>query len=181
MVIVALLLSLVVMLHISSKMADSNARLVDRVASLEQAALHAAGCQTPVQTQPTVVGEMNGSEQYRWFDQQVDRLRLYCQPDIDLKTTAQTLGLTQRAIIQLLKEAEGAPTFSEYVTAKRLAYACQLLDEKYNWNINAVAREAGILSDATFRRLFRKHYGVSPSEYRERLRHSGLPTVRTES
>jgi len=181
-VILALLVSLVIMLRISSKMADSNARLIDRVTSLEQSTQQQELPSPLPQQQPATVAQgslpadMTNDELYRWFDNRMDELRLFCQPDIDLKTTAQTLGLTQRSILQMLKTAEGNLTFTEYITNKRLAYACQLLEDKPNWNIDAIAHEAGILSDATFRRLFRKHYNMSPSEYREQRRHSDFVT-----
>ena len=169
MVILALLVSLAVMLRISSRMADNNARLIDQVTTLELSAKQQA--QQPSLQQPPTEATQNCL--YRWFDSRIDELRLFCQPDIDLKTTSQTLGITQRSIQQMLKTTESAPpTFSEYLTSKRLAYSCQLLKEKPNWNIDAVAHEAGIQSDATFRRLFRKYYGMSPSEYRERQRHT---------
>lgn len=167
MVILALLVSLVIMLRISSKVADNNARLIDRVTSLEHSALHQEQSATSV-PQGNSPADLTDHELYRWFDAQMDELRLYCQPEIDLKTTAQTLGLTQRSIIQTLKTMGNPPlTFTEYITNKRLAYACTLLQDRPHWNIDAVAREAGIMSDATFRRLFRKHFGMSPSEYRE--------------
>ena len=181
-VILALLVSLVIMLRISSKMADSNARLIDRVTSLEQSTQQQEQPSPLPKQQPATVAQgslpadMTNDELYRWFDNRMDELRLFCQPDIDLKTTAQTLGLTQRSILQMLKTAEGNLTFTEYITNKRLAYACQLLEDKPNWNIDAIAHEAGILSDATFRRLFRKHYNMSPSEYREQRRHSDFVT-----
>ena len=181
-VILALLVSLVIMLRISSKMADSNARLIDRVTSLEQSTQQQEQPSPLPQQPPATVAQgslpadMTNDELYRWFDSRMDELRLFCQPDIDLKTTAQTLGLTQRSILQMLKTAEVNLTFTEYITNKRLAYACQLLEDKPNWNIDAIAHEAGILSDATFRRLFRKHYNMSPSEYREQRRHSDFVT-----
>jgi len=179
MVISALLVSLVVMLRISSKMADNNARLIDRVTTLEQSAIQQsqqpAPQQQPSEEEPqgSLPADMSTDDLYRWFDSRMDELHLFCQPDIDLKTIAQTLGITQRSILQMLKTTESTPpTLSEYMTCKRLAYACQLLKDKPNWNIDAIAREAGIQSDATFRRLFRKYYGMSPSEYRERHRHT---------
>jgi AraC-like DNA-binding protein len=187
-VILALLVSLIIMLRISSKMADSNARLIDRVTSLEQSTQQQESSdvsQKPSdlpQEQPATVlqnglpTDMTNDELYHWFDGRMDALRLFCQPDIDLKTTAQTLGLTQRSILQMLKTTDCNLTFTEYITGKRLAYACRLLQDKPHWNIDAVAREAGIQSDATFRRLFRKHYGMSPSEYRERRIHSDFVT-----
>jgi len=171
-VILALLISLIVTLRISSKVADNNARLVEKVTSLEQSEPHQEPSLSSI-PQGNLPADMTDSELCRWFDAQTDELRLYCQPDIDLKTVAQTLGITQRSIIQMLKATENnSLTFAEYITRKRLAYACQLLKEKPNWNIDAVAREAGIVSDATFRRLFRKHYGMTPSEYRDRQRHT---------
>jgi len=177
-VILALLVSLVIMLRISSKMADNNARLIDRVTTLEQSAIQQS--QQPAPQQPatdepqgSLPADMSTDDLYRWFDSRMDELHLFCQPDIDLKTIAQTLGITQRSILQMLKTTESTPpTLSEYLTCKRLAYACQLLKDKPHWNIDAIAREAGIQSDATFRRLFRKYYGMSPSEYRERHRHT---------
>lgn len=180
-VILALLVSLIIMLRISSKMADSNARLIDRVTSLEQSTQQQESSDVSQKPSATVLQngqptDMTNDELYHWFDGRMDALRLFCQPDIDLKTTAQTLGLTQRSILQMLKTTDGNLTFTEYITGKRLAYACRLLQDKPHWNIDAVAREAGIQSDATFRRLFRKHYGMSPSEYRERRRHSDFVT-----
>ena len=180
-VILALLVSLIIMLRISSKMADSNARLIDRVTSLEQSTQQQESSDVSQKPSATVLQngqptDMTNDELYHWFDGRMDALRLFCQPDIDLKTTAQTLGLTQRSILQMLKTTDGNLTFTEYITGKRLAYTCRLLQDKPHWNIDAVAREAGIQSDATFRRLFRKHYGMSPSEYRERRRHSDFVT-----
>lgn len=181
MVILALLVSLVIMLRISSKVADNNARLIDRVTSLEHSALHQEQSATSV-PQGNSPADLTDHELYRWFDAQMDELRLYCQPEIDLKTTAQTLGLTQRSIIQTLKTMGNPPlTFTEYITNKRLAYACTLLQDRPHWNIDAVARETGIMSDATFRRLFRKYYGTSPSEYREQKRQNALKVVHSAS
>jgi AraC-like DNA-binding protein len=181
MVILALLVSLVIMLRISSKVADNNARLIDRVTTLEHSALHQEQSATSV-PQGNSPADLTDYELYRWFDAQMDELRLYCQPEIDLKTTAQTLGLTQRSIIQTLKTMGNPPlTFTEYITNKRLAYACTLLQDRPHWNIDAVARETGIMSDATFRRLFRKYYGMSPSEYREQKRQNALKAVHSAS
>ena len=179
MVIVALIISLLVMLRISSKVADNNTKLMDRIATLEQTSQP----QVPDQPQEPTSGtdmlpdilpsDMPLQDLFRWFDNQMDQQRLYCQSDIDLKTTAQHLGMRQRSIIQMLKAIDDKPlTFTEYITAKRLSYACLLLKEKPHWNIDAVAREAGIVSDATFRRLFHKHFSMSPSEYRVRHRNT---------
>ena len=175
-VIVALLISLLVMLRISMKVADNNTQLVNRVTSLEQSVApsltdrHITREKTEAADSVKAVVDMDDNELYRWFDSQIEEQQLFCQPDIDLKTVAQTLGLTQRRILQMLKGNPNSLTFSEYITRKRLAYSCRLLVEQPNWNIDTVAREAGIVSDATFRRLFRRHYDMKPSEYRERYR-----------
>lgn len=168
-VIIALLISLVVMLRISTKVTNNNARLIDEMAQLSQSARRQEEPQKLGTAESTATAQQNG-DQFSLFDRQMDEHRLYCQPDIDLKTTSLTLGLTQRSILQLLKDSEGSPTFTEYIAHKRMTYASQLLKEKPNWNIDAIGREAGIMSDATFRRLFRKHFGMSPSEYREQNR-----------
>ena len=98
MVISALLVSLVVMLRISSKMADNNARLIDRVTTLEQSAIQQSQQPSPQQPsaeepQGSLPADMSTDDLYRWFDSRMDELHLFCQPDIDLKTIAQTLAV----------------------------------------------------------------------------------------
>ena len=58
-------------------------------------------------------------------------------------------------------------SFLDYVANKRIAQACSLLSET-EMSVQEVAAATGYLNDITFRRLFKKQIGVTPSEYRQR-------------
>ena len=102
-----------------------------------------------------------------WIDRRIDEMGLHTNSEITLKDTAMALGVTQRGILQALKTRSDDNTFARYLIKKRLDTACRLLVEQPNWKIEAVAIEAGFGAVTTFRTIFRKQFGVSPSQYRE--------------
>ncbi len=58
--------------------------------------------------------------------------------------------------------------FCDYINSLRLADAVQLLNCK-NYSITEISDMSGFPTIRTFNRAFLKHYGVSPSAYRQRL------------
>lgn len=79
---------------------------------------------------------------------------------------AARLGVTPR-YVQRLFETEGT-TFTEYVTEQRLARAYRMLaDARFlGRTITAIAFEVGFGNLSYFNRLFRRHYGATPSDVR---------------
>ncbi len=110
---------------------------------------------------------MTDEQLMAWIDRRFDELGLHTNSEIKLKDIAMALGLTQRRILQALKTRTDDNTLAEYLTTKRLNTACQLLVEQPNWKIEAIASGAGFGAVTTFRTIFRKHFGISPSQYRE--------------
>ena len=182
-VIAALIISLFISLRISSRITKRHEQMAGRIRQLEENAARQASetdndSPTPIERlqldaqQMTATCDMDDSQLLTWLDHKMDELLLYCQPDIDLKTASLATGLSQRRIQQVLREYEGItpPTFTEYVTTKRIQQACRLLTDQPNWSIDAVGREVGFTSIATFRRQFNRLLGMSPSEFRNRMR-----------
>jgi AraC-like DNA-binding protein len=81
------------------------------------------------------------------------------------------LGVTPR-YIQRLFESEGT-TFTEYVTGQRLARAHRILSDSrfLDRSIITIAFDVGFANLSHFNRLFRRHYGATPSDVREAARH----------
>jgi AraC-like DNA-binding protein len=75
-------------------------------------------------------------------------------------------GVTPR-YVQMLFEAEGT-TFSEYTREKRLARAHRMLNDPAlsDQTISAIALDAGFGNLSYFNRVFRRSYGVTPSDVR---------------
>lgn len=121
-------------------------------------------------TQVSQTERMTDEQLMAWIDRRIDELGLHTNPDIKLKDIASALGLTQRRIMKALKTRAEDNTLAEFLTTKRLNTACNLLVEQPNWKIEAVASEAGFGAATTFRTIFRKHFGIAPSQYREKKR-----------
>jgi AraC-like DNA-binding protein len=56
-------------------------------------------------------------------------------------------------------------TLTEYINAKRLHQACSLLGSS-DLRVQQVAYTCGFLDVNYFSRLFKRHYGQTPGEYR---------------
>jgi AraC-like DNA-binding protein len=92
------------------------------------------------------------------------------EPDLTVATLAARHRSTPRCI-QRLFEAEGT-TFTEYVLAQRLARAHRMLSDprRAAEKIAAVAYDVGFGDVSYFNRVFRRHYGVAPSDVRQGVR-----------
>jgi AraC-like DNA-binding protein len=88
------------------------------------------------------------------------------QPDLSVATIAAQQRVKPRWV-QRLFEREGT-TFTEYVLAQRLARAHRLLtDPRYaGQKISAIALDVGFGDLSYFNRVFRRRYGVAPSDVR---------------
>jgi AraC-like DNA-binding protein len=83
---------------------------------------------------------------------------------------ARHLGITPR-YVQRLFESEGT-TFSEFIIQQRLARAYRMLaDPRFlDHTVTAIAFEVGFGNLSYFNRLFRRHYGATPSDVRATAR-----------
>ena len=94
------------------------------------------------------------------------------QADLSVATLAARHRCTPR-FVQRLFETEGT-TFTEYVLAQRLAHAHRMLTDpgRNGEKISTVAYDCGFGDVSYFNRVFRRSYGVSPSEIRALARQS---------
>jgi len=92
------------------------------------------------------------------------------QPDLSVAALAARHGLTPRCV-QRLFEMEGA-TFTEYVVAQRLARAHRMLSDRSRESdkISVIAWDCGFGDISHFNHLFRRRYGLAPSEVRAQAR-----------
>jgi AraC-like DNA-binding protein len=85
---------------------------------------------------------------------------------LSIDSVARRQGVTPR-YIQRLFEAEGL-TFSEFLRDNRLDLALRLLSDPdlRDTTVSAIAYDAGFHDLSNFNRVFRRRYGVTPSEIR---------------
>ena len=85
--------------------------------------------------------------------------------DFNVDMLTQEVGISRAQLHRKMKEMTGIST-SEFIRNIRLEQAARLLKEQ-KINVTQVAYTVGFSNLAHFSTIFRKHFGVSPSEYAE--------------
>jgi AraC-like DNA-binding protein/quercetin dioxygenase-like cupin family protein len=84
----------------------------------------------------------------------------------DLDHIAAALGMSRRRFTQLFRTVAGT-SWLDYLTRLRMDYACQLLRQTQR-SVVAVAFECGYEDLSSFYRVFKRHTGLPPKEWRGR-------------
>lgn len=95
-----------------------------------------------------------------------DYIKLNYSEKISIKEMAEQLYLSPNYLSELFKKHTGK-TISEYLTDYRLEKACQLLDHA-EYRVGDVSGMVGIHDGRYFSNMFKKKYGMTPTEYRNR-------------
>ena len=95
-----------------------------------------------------------------------DYIKLNYSEKISIKEIADQLYLSPNYLSELFKKHTGK-TISEYLTEYRLDKACQLLDHA-EYRVGDVSGMVGIHDGRYFSNMFKKKYGMTPTEYRNR-------------
>ncbi|EJL82768.1 DNA-binding domain-containing protein, AraC-type [Polaromonas sp. CF318] len=85
-------------------------------------------------------------------------------PALSLDVAAGQLNMSTRLVQKLLQEVE--TSFTGLLTRERLALAAQLLAAQRGASVADVAFSAGFNDVSHFNHLFKRHHGMTPSEYR---------------
>ena len=89
----------------------------------------------------------------------------FTKPNVSREELALAIGTNRQYLIEAIKEKTGK-TFNEYIYSYRLKYAFELIVSDKEKKISEIYLEAGFLSNATFYRVFKEYYGMTPSELR---------------
>lgn len=90
--------------------------------------------------------------------------RHYCE-QISLNSVAGVMNVNP-AYLSSAFESERGESYSKYVRRLRMEHAALLLQTHAAGNINSIATDVGYLSAKHFISVFKKSYGMTPSEYR---------------
>ena len=105
------------------------------------------------------------SSRFASFDAAVDQGRLYAKPEVTRDVLVELMGVDSTTFSRIIREHSGCQNLSDYLNRKRIALACQLMQEHPNWTVETFARDCGFQSTRTFYRAFSTLRGQTPSEY----------------
>lgn len=88
----------------------------------------------------------------------------YADPDCNLERVAQKLDRNPGHVSKVFKKDTGT-RFTDYLNGKRLANARKLI-ESSGKSIREISLESGYANYSYFVRMFKRHFGMSPSEAR---------------
>ena len=115
---------------------------------------------------PQSIGEEAETRRFAAFDRAVKQKRLYTQQGITRQMLCDLMGVDRTTFSRIIREQSGCLNMNDYLNQKRLRYAEQLLRQHPNYTIQAIMQDSGFATKSTFTTLFKKAYGMTPSEYR---------------
>ncbi|WP_319411956.1 AraC family transcriptional regulator [uncultured Cohaesibacter sp.] len=118
------------------------------------------------------IAQGRGVRAARLRDVKADIERHLVDPDLSTEAVAKRNGLSPR-YLRALFEKEGT-SFGDYVATRRLAHAYRMLcDMRFaSRNISQIAMDTGFGDLSWFNARFRRAYGMSPKDARERAKTS---------
>ncbi|MDQ8184334.1 substrate-binding domain-containing protein [Pelagicoccus sp. SDUM812002] len=90
----------------------------------------------------------------------------YPDPGLGVCSVAESLNISRRQLERDFRSEKGC-TIREFIEQTRMNEASRLLSECSSLTVSAIADQVGISAQGNFFRIFRKHFGLTPSAYRE--------------
>jgi len=122
-----------------------------------------------IQKYCTLVNTYNTRDYSLPIQKAITRINFDITADLSLKAIAEHLNVNASYLSTLFKKETGY-TLTNYVNKKRMEHASFLLSTTVQ-SISSIAQQCGILDENYFTKLFKRHYHVTPSQYRERVNH----------
>lgn len=98
----------------------------------------------------------------------ISRVDFDLTADLSLKANAEALNVNASYLSTLFKKETGV-TLTDYVGKRRMEHAAFLLSTT-ELSVSAIGQRCGIQDDNYFTKLFKKHTGATPKQYRQELR-----------
>jgi AraC family transcriptional regulator len=85
-----------------------------------------------------------------------------------MREVAAAAGLTEDYFTRLFRRELGMPPM-QHLIRRRLTEARRLIAQDPGLSVSEAAKRSGFEDPGHFARLFRRHFGVAPREFRSRL------------
>ncbi|NQV70430.1 MAG: AraC family transcriptional regulator [Pseudohongiella sp.] len=94
----------------------------------------------------------------------------FLQSELSLQRLSEAVGISTHHLSEVLNQEEGR-NFYNFVNGFRIDYVCDRLKVDDDIKLLDLGLEAGFSSKSTFNSVFKKHTGMTPSQFRDRDMH----------
>ena len=124
-----------------------------------------------VESDLSATAAISASEPSRFssFDTAVNQGRLYAKPEVTRDVLVELMGTDSTTFSRIIREQSGCQNLNDYLNRKRIALACQLMQEHPNWTVETIAQDCGFQTVRTFNRVFKIATGMTPTQYLDSL------------
>lgn len=102
------------------------------------------------------------------LNEYMESARPWLKIDLTLSQLAASINVNPHHLSQIIN-SEFGKSFACYINEYRVNAACRLLSDANNRTVLDIAMDSGFSSKSSFNALFKKHTGLTPSEYRKKF------------
>ncbi|WP_372660651.1 response regulator [Cohnella sp.] len=106
----------------------------------------------------------NSGKQFEVMRRIKSYIEAHCEMDLSLQTVADHFSIDKYRLSREFKQ-EAGENYWQFVTRIRMEQAAAFLKET-NWKNSKIAERTGYMDESHFSRAFKKHYGLSPKDFR---------------
>ena len=115
----------------------------------------------------SMVGNLKKEQHSKLIDKTIDFIKSNFQRDLPVEEVSSQVFLSSRYLNSIFK-AETGLTISDYITKLRMEAARELILNNH-MKINEVSKAVGYNNIQSFIRLFKKHYNMTPIDYKRKF------------
>ena len=168
-VIAFVLVVMAILAYLIRRIHGKNRDLRNVISSLEQKQLLLEKLMEPKGVKSTLDSAADESNDFKKFlkmERIIDEQQIYLDPTASIDTVMERAGYSRRTSTHLIQQFATSYTRQDYLNQKRVEYAAHLLLSDQSLSTKEVGLRSGFYEDSTFRRNFKKYYGVTPAAYR---------------
>ena len=170
-VVVFILVVLAVLIFFNRHIRGKNRDLQNVISSLEQKQKLLNEIIPTIQTTSLPISQTTSIpntdlQDFLEMERIIDEQKKYLDPTVSIDMVMEHAGYNRRKSTLLIHQFSSTNTRLDYLNQKRVEYAAQLLLADCSLSAKEVGLRSGFYEDTTFRRNFKKFYGVTPNAYR---------------
>ena len=164
-VVVFVLVLLTILIFFTRRIQSKNRDLQNVISSLEQKQKILEHIKPSAALQ-SKNAETDDLQEFLEMERIIDEQKVFLNPKANIDMVMEQAGYNRRTSTRLIQQFASTNTRLDYLNQKRVEFAAHLLLSDLSLSTKEIGVCSGFYEDSTFRRNFKKYYGITPAGYR---------------